>query len=128
MNNTRVFRFLSIALLAAIALYFAAQGYFALTDPFTTTLVYQSSAEDLSLIHIWLGDEALHGGYHHLRPGPVLQHPRPNEIHEEGFCRGGRRQRYRAASGPEPPGDLLQAHPGWCGAAAHLSLIHLSGL
>lgn len=36
MNNTRVFRFLSIALLAAIALYFAAQGYFALTDPFTT--------------------------------------------------------------------------------------------
>ena len=39
MNNTRVFRFLSIALLAAIALYFAAQGYFALTDPFTTTLV-----------------------------------------------------------------------------------------
>ena len=34
MNNTRVFRFLSIALLAAIALYFAAQGYFALTDPF----------------------------------------------------------------------------------------------
>ena len=33
MNNTRVFRFLSIALLAAIALYFAAQGYFALTDP-----------------------------------------------------------------------------------------------
>ena len=46
MNNTRVFRFLSIALLAAIALYFAAQGYFALTDPFTTTLVYQSSAED----------------------------------------------------------------------------------
>ena len=30
MNNTRVFRFLSIALLAAIALYFAAQGYFAL--------------------------------------------------------------------------------------------------
>ena len=38
MNNTRVFRFLSIALLAAIALYFAAQGYFALTDPFTTEL------------------------------------------------------------------------------------------
>lgn len=33
MNNTRVFRFLSIALLAAIALYFAAQGYFALTGP-----------------------------------------------------------------------------------------------
>ena len=25
-----------------------------------------------------------------MRPGPVLQHPRPNEIHEEGFCRGSR--------------------------------------
>ena len=43
MNNTRVFRFLSIALLAAIALYFAAQGYFALTDPFTTTLCSSST-------------------------------------------------------------------------------------
>ena len=54
MNNTRVFRFLSIALLAAIALYFAAQGYFALTDPFTTTLVYQSSAEDTIDVSGWL--------------------------------------------------------------------------
>ena len=38
MNNTRVFRFLSIALLAAIALYFAAQGYFC--------LLYTSDAAD----------------------------------------------------------------------------------
>ena len=61
MNNTRVFRFLSIALLAAIALYFAAQGYFALTDPFTTTLVYQSSAEDTIDVSGWLvrDEEAL---------------------------------------------------------------------
>ena len=40
MNNTRVFRFLSIALLAAIALYFAAQGYFALTDVLIFTVTY----------------------------------------------------------------------------------------
>ena len=58
MNNTRVFRFLSIALLAAIALYFAAQGYFALTDPFTTTLVYQSSAEDTIEVSGWLAKAA----------------------------------------------------------------------
>ena len=63
MNNTRVFRFLSIALLAAIALYFAAQGYFALTDPFTTTLVYQSSAEDTIDVSGWLvrDEEVLSG-------------------------------------------------------------------
>ena len=63
MNNTRVFRFLSIALLAAIALYFAAQGYFALTDPFTTTLVYQSSAEDTIDVSGWLvrNEEVLSG-------------------------------------------------------------------
>lgn len=63
MNNTRVFRFLSIALLAAIALYFAAQGYFALTDPFTTTLVYQSSAEDIIDVSGWLvrDEEVLSG-------------------------------------------------------------------
>ena len=32
-------------------------------------------------------------GHHHLRPGSVLQHPRPHEIHEEGHRRGSRRSR-----------------------------------
>ena len=89
MNNTRVFRFLSIALLAAIALYFAAQGYFALTDPFTTTLVYQSSAEDTIDVSGWLvrDEEVLSGESgtvrHEVSAPPSeaqewhLQHPPP---------------------------------------------------
>lgn len=34
------------------------------------------------------GAYRLPGGHHHLRPGSLLQHPRPDEVHEEGQRRG----------------------------------------
>lgn len=47
-NNS--FKFLSIAILAAVVLYFVVQGYRYFTDPFTTTLAYASqSCESISM-------------------------------------------------------------------------------
>ncbi len=51
--------------------------------------------------------------------GPVLQHPRPDEIHEEGLCRGGRRRRIvqkLALSHPEISFQFIRDGEG---AAAH---------
>ena len=53
----------------------------------------------------------LPGGHYHLRSLPLLQHPRPHEVHEEGQRRGHRRVRRGAASGSEPPRRVLQADP-----------------
>ena len=65
------------------------------------------------------GGDRVPGGHHHLRPGPVLQHPCPDEVHEEGQRRGGRRVRHRPAPGPEPSGGVLQAAAGWGRGAPH---------
>ena len=45
-SSSAVFRALSIALLAAVVLYFGVQGCRYLTDPYSTTLAYRSSSED----------------------------------------------------------------------------------
>ena len=65
------------------------------------------------------GGDRVPGGHHHLRAGPVLQHPRPDEIHEKGQRRGSRRGGHRPAPGPEPSGGVLQAAAGRGRGAPH---------
>lgn len=62
-SSSAVFRALSIALLAAVVLYFGVQGYRYLTDPYSTTLAYRSSSEESISLTGWLvrDEEPLQG-------------------------------------------------------------------
>lgn len=62
-SSSAVFRALSVALLAAVALYFGVQGYRYLTDPYSTTLAYRSSSEESISLSGWLvrDEEPLQG-------------------------------------------------------------------
>ena len=62
-SSSAVFRALSIALLAAVVLYFGVQGYRYLTDPYSTTLAYRSSSEESISLSGWLvrDEEPLQG-------------------------------------------------------------------
>ena len=53
-SSSAVFRALSIALLAAVVLYFGVQGCRYLTDPYSTTLAYRSSSEESISLTGWL--------------------------------------------------------------------------
>ena len=57
--------------------------------------------------------------HHRLRPRPVLQHPRPDEVYEKGLRRGRCRRRRGDPAGAEPPGCVLQAAAGRAGDPAH---------
>ena len=57
--------------------------------------------------------------HHRLHPRPVLQHPRPDEVHEEGHRRGRCRRRCGDPSGAESSRRILQAAAGWAGDPAH---------
>ena len=52
------------------------------------------------------------GGHHHHGERPVLQHPRPDEVPQEGFQRGHLCGGCGAAHRPVPPGDLLPLRAG----------------
>ena len=62
-SSSAVFRALSIALLAAVVLYFGVQGCRYLTDPYSTTLAYRSSSEESISLTGWLvrDEEPLQG-------------------------------------------------------------------
>lgn len=62
-SSSAVFRALSVALLAAVALYFGVQGYRYLTDPYSATLAYRSSSEESISLSGWLvrDEEPLQG-------------------------------------------------------------------
>lgn len=51
-NNS--FKFLSIAILAAVVLYFGIQGYRYITDPFTTTMAYSSQTYESIDLDGWI--------------------------------------------------------------------------
>ena len=65
------------------------------------------------------GGGGLPPGHHHGGAGPVLQHPRPAEVHEKGRRRGGRRIRRGPAGGPVPPGGGSEVPPGRKAGAGH---------
>lgn len=54
MKSTPIFKLLGIAMLAAIVLYFAVQGYRYFSDPITTTPVYTARSEDTLALDGWI--------------------------------------------------------------------------
>ena len=75
MKSSPIFKILSIALLVAVILMFGIQGYRYVTDPFSTTLAYNSEAEETISVNGWLvrQEESLPDVsgtlYHHLQEG-----------------------------------------------------------